>query len=627
MKKILFAVWGLSLPSIIMVFFFVWNVSAGKLEDDLRMAIILDHTDEVKMLLDKGANIEVKDQYLGRTPLMEAAYHGKADIVRLLLDRGADVKASNDGGWTALMLSSSAGSAEVVRLLLDKGANVNTKSINGTSPLGAAAYEGRLEVVRVLLDKGANIEAKDGYGMTPLMKAASGGKADVVGALLDKGARIEAMTDCCGWTALMYAADKGDLGVVQIFVDKGANIDAKNLRDETASTIAVEKGHPDVLRVLARKSDPSQMLKQRIADLRNNRYDDNRRKEIIMLVQEMKSSPEISETAKQNFMKAAAYMKAAKEASDFKLAIDAYDAALLDAPWWGNAYYNLSIALKSAGDHYRAKGALNLYLLTKPSEADKNLAQQQIFEIEAQQELQKKREAAVRAKYGNRQGGGYGVDDLYRYGAVVQNMSFDASGNERVISLKIVTRKESGFLRTYFQITDLTSRNDVYLQTFSADWRGTNTFYLDDRTYPNKQLMTMTVTSYGDGDANITIRPANNASAGIKTTLNALLKELASQAVYAGDRMDIGGREFYVLAQGGAKGSLIFFPPEIKNMLESGSVRDMMPKLVANVNYRASDGTNARYMNSDLGDVNGTRYHLEFDGSYYVAKPGRGEDH
>lgn len=274
-----------------------------------------------------------------------------------------------------------------------------------------------------------------------------------------------------------------------------------------------------------------------------------------------------------------------------------------------------------------AKESINLYLLTNPSEADKSQAQSKIYEIEAQQELQRKREAAMKAKYGGRQGGGFGWDDLFRYGAVVQNMSFDASGNERTISLKIVTRKENGLLRNYFQIADFTSTNDIFLQIFSMDWRGTNTFYLDDRTYPNKELMTLTVTSYGDGDANITIRPANNASASIKTSLSALLRERASQAVYAGGKLTIGGREFYVLGQGGRVGSLLFFPMEIKGLLESGSAHNLMTTLVANVNYPGSDGTNQSYTNTDLGDVKGTHYHLENVGGSWEAKVGRGENH
>ena len=354
--------------------------------------------------------------------------------------------------------------------------------------------------------------------------------------------------------------------------------------------------------------------------------DTSSQEEIINYADALTPKPAIPEEAKRNFAKGTTFMKAAKEAADYKDAIKAYEEALLYAPWWGNAYYNLGIALEKAEWHDDAIKSIKLYLMTKPSEADTEQAQNKIYEIEAQQALKEKRDVAMKAKYGDRRGESFGINDLYRYGAVVQNMSFDASGNERTISLKIVTRKENGFLHTYFHITDLTSHDDIFSQDFSVDWRGTKTFYLDDRG-PNKDLMTLTVTAYGDGDANITIRPANNASASIKTSLASLLKELASQAVYAGDTMTVGGRDFYVLGEGGAKGSLLFFPPEIKDQLEHGTVNGLMPKLVANVSYRSSNGQNVRYTNTDLGEVNGTHYHLEFVGSYYEAKVGRGEDH
>jgi hypothetical protein len=71
----------------------------------------------------------------------------------------------------------------------------------------------------------------------------------------------------------------------------------------------------------------------------------------------------------------------------------------------------------------------------------------------------------------------------------------------------------------------------------------------------------------------------------------------------------------------------LFFPPEIKDQLEHGTVNDLMPKLVANVNYRGSNGQNVRYTNSDLGEVNGMHYYLEYNGSYYGAKLGAGEKH
>lgn len=349
------------------------------------------------------------------------------------------------------------------------------------------------------------------------------------------------------------------------------------------------------------------------------------RKEIIAFVETMKPAPAIPDQAQRYFIQGNTILKAVRNAAEYKLAINKYKEALIEAPWWGAAYNNLAIALSSAGQAEMAKQALELYIRTKPKDSAE--ARNKIIEIEAQQELKEQREAELKAKYGGGQGGGFGWEALFRYGAVVKNMSFDASGNERSISLKIVTRKENGLLNNYFQIADITSRNDTFLQKFSMDWRGTNTFYLDDRRNPNKYLMTLSVTSYGDGDANITIRPSNNASAGIQTSLSALLKERAGQAVYAGDKMNVGGRDFYILGQGGPKGSLLFFPPEVKDNLERGSVRDLMPLLVANVNYRGSDGSNKIYTNSDLGTINGVNYHLEHNGRFYEAKVGRGEDH
>ncbi len=521
-----------------------------------------------------------------------------------------------------LLTAAQLGKIDAVRSLVDKGANVNAKD-SGLTVLSWASRYGTADVVRILIEKGAKVNGKDDYGSTALTWAAESGKTDNARVLIENGADLN-VKGRNGKTALMRAAEYGYADAVRLLIEKGADINAKDEDGKTALDQAELMGRNEVAKLLS----PDRTLGQYIADLQ--RLGDNftmldLRKKIIQLASTMQPSPAVPEDAQAAFVQGNTIMKSARTAADYNLAVGKYRAAVNRAPWWGNAYYNLAMAENAAGQPDLAKQWMELYIFTRPKDAAE--AQNKIYEIEAQQELQKKREATVKAKYGNRQGGGYGVDDLYRYGAIVQNMSFDASGNERVISLKIVVRKESGLLRSYFQVADITSPNDVYLQKFSLDWRGTNTFYHDDRATPNKQLMTMSVTSYGDGDANITIRPANNASTSIKTTLNALLRELASQAVYAGDRLNIGGREFYVLAQGGAKGSLLFFPPEIKGMLESGSVRDMMPRLVANVNYRASDGTNQRYTNSDLGDVNGTRYHLEYVGDHYEAKPGRGEDH
>jgi hypothetical protein len=80
------------------------NVRAADLSPDLLDAATRGRTEEVRKLLEHGANPEAKDKN-ERTPLMLAAQHGHADTVRLLLDRGAKAGARDHDGWTAYGLA------------------------------------------------------------------------------------------------------------------------------------------------------------------------------------------------------------------------------------------------------------------------------------------------------------------------------------------------------------------------------------------------------------------------------------------------------------------------------------------------------------------------------------------
>jgi ankyrin repeat protein len=49
----------------------------------------------VKLLFEKGADVESKDGYCGRTPLWWAAEDGHEAVVKLLLEKGADVESKD----------------------------------------------------------------------------------------------------------------------------------------------------------------------------------------------------------------------------------------------------------------------------------------------------------------------------------------------------------------------------------------------------------------------------------------------------------------------------------------------------------------------------------------------------
>lgn len=76
----------------------------------------------------KGSNYNFVDPDTGLTPLLNAATHGKEAIVRVLIDRGADLEFKERSKMrNALMLASKNGHADVVEHLLYRGATVNAK--------------------------------------------------------------------------------------------------------------------------------------------------------------------------------------------------------------------------------------------------------------------------------------------------------------------------------------------------------------------------------------------------------------------------------------------------------------------------------------------------------------------
>jgi len=76
----------------------------------------------------KGSNYNFVDPDTGLTPLINAAIHGKVAIVRILIDRGADMEYKEKSKFrNALMHACKKGNGDVVEHLLHRGATVNIK--------------------------------------------------------------------------------------------------------------------------------------------------------------------------------------------------------------------------------------------------------------------------------------------------------------------------------------------------------------------------------------------------------------------------------------------------------------------------------------------------------------------
>ncbi|MDI6812191.1 MAG: ankyrin repeat domain-containing protein [Desulfitobacteriaceae bacterium] len=105
----------------------------------LATACIYAKPETLNLLLERGGN---EEEAAGDKPLlMVAAAAGRTDNVRLLLDNGADINARDQEGRTALMWAAKAGKKDTVKFLLEGGADADAVDHEGNRALEHAKSE------------------------------------------------------------------------------------------------------------------------------------------------------------------------------------------------------------------------------------------------------------------------------------------------------------------------------------------------------------------------------------------------------------------------------------------------------------------------------------------------------
>ena len=122
----------------------------------------------IAVLLDAGADIEAREDYLDRTPIhMAAAFNADAGAVALLVERGADMWARDKYGETILHVAAGHGQRAVVELLLDLGMAIDAVDDWDNTPLHKAAWNRGTETAELLVARGADRAARTKHGHTP----------------------------------------------------------------------------------------------------------------------------------------------------------------------------------------------------------------------------------------------------------------------------------------------------------------------------------------------------------------------------------------------------------------------------------------------------------------------------
>ena len=189
----------------------------------LHQAVFGNSEAGVELLLQRGANPNIRCEGDNAYPLHFAAEKNRIPIIRLLVEHGADTVGEGDYhelgviGWAtawpyiqadpeivAYLLAHGArhnifsavamGEVEVIRELVARTPSDLERRMNGTimrsMPLHLAVIKNQPEALKTLLDLGANTESLDQAFFSPLDVAALEGRHDLAQLLLDRGAKL-----------------------------------------------------------------------------------------------------------------------------------------------------------------------------------------------------------------------------------------------------------------------------------------------------------------------------------------------------------------------------------------------------------------------------------------------------
>jgi len=180
----------------------------------LHLAAFWGHEKVTHLLLDHHADMRVRDNHWGLTPLYFAAIRNKQHIIAHLLDRGATPDPEDESKLTPLAYAAFNKGVLAVKTLVQRGANPEHQSLSGRNAkqwanrdlktfhylfslskinqaLRTAIRDNNYEEMVSQLKEGAQVNGQDEGGNTPLHLAGSVGNAQMIQTLLSCGANPE----------------------------------------------------------------------------------------------------------------------------------------------------------------------------------------------------------------------------------------------------------------------------------------------------------------------------------------------------------------------------------------------------------------------------------------------------
>ena len=201
----------------------------GSKETALHMASKIGNVDTIKLLLSKGADINMIS-FNRNTPLYIACYYSREDAAKFLIEQECDVNQEDVTHRSPLMLAIERGLTSLIQILLDHpDCDVSHYDRRRRNILHHAVLGRNIDAIKILQTKKLVkylSDRPDRLGVFPILMPARKGYLNVMTALLSAGAdpnvHDSRFPNC--QTALQEAILNGHLHIVQLLLAYGADL-------------------------------------------------------------------------------------------------------------------------------------------------------------------------------------------------------------------------------------------------------------------------------------------------------------------------------------------------------------------------------------------------------------------
>ncbi len=230
----------------------LWTLDSKMGVSVLHKAVYSGHADTVELLLQRGALVDLQSPSNGNTPLHDAIYFQAGDdkrIIEILLRYDASLSTKNRAGLTPTESARVLHKEDLVALL-EKTA-IERQSIGSRQLMDAVRNNDEAKVKQIIATKKVDLRQCDDQGFTPLLWASRQGYCSIVNILLQHGADPNQQDHWMHANSGHKAAFWGHADVMQLLADNGLKLDSRGgYNGYTALHDAVSQNHADVVRVL-----------------------------------------------------------------------------------------------------------------------------------------------------------------------------------------------------------------------------------------------------------------------------------------------------------------------------------------------------------------------------------------